>query len=112
MSHPDKDSNDKREAGQTSLFGGIVVKKVVEEEVKEQEKQDKSDEDVTMEKTSETFEVKDMEEEVIEIDPGRIVNNNVEEEERSVVDTKEVKDIILQILISQGAEVSFEDCTT
>ena len=29
-----------------------------------------------------------------------------------MVDTKEVKDIILQILISQGAEVSFEDCTT
>ena len=89
-----------------------MVKKVVQEEVKEQEKQDKSDEDVTMEKTSETFEVKDMEEEVIEIDPGEIVNNNVEEEERSVVDTKEVRDIILQILISQGAEVSFEDCTT
>ena len=112
VSHPDEDSNYRREAGQTRLFGGIMVKKVVQEEVKEQEKQDKSDEDVTMEKTSETFEVKDMEEEVIEIDPGEIVNNNVEEEERSVVDTKEVKDIILQILISQGAEVSFEDCTT
>ena len=68
VSHPDEDSNDRREAGQTRLFGGIMVKKVVQEEVKEQEEQDKSDENVSMEETSETSEVKDMEE-VIEVEP-------------------------------------------
>ena len=38
VSQPEEDSNDRRDAGQTRLFGGIMVKKVAQEEVKVQEK--------------------------------------------------------------------------
>ena len=38
VSHPEEDSNDRREAGQTRLFGGIMLKRVAQEEVKVQEK--------------------------------------------------------------------------
>ena len=38
VSHPEEDSNDRREAEQTRLFGGIMRKKVAQEEVKVQEK--------------------------------------------------------------------------
>ena len=43
-----------------------------------------------MEELSETVEVKDMEEEVNEVEAGENFNNNCEKEESSVVDTKEV----------------------
>ena len=43
VSHPEEDSNDRRDAGQTRLFGGIMVKRVAQEEVKVQEKHEKND---------------------------------------------------------------------
>ena len=106
-SHPGEDPSDRREAGQGKLFGGVMVKKVVQEEQKEQ---DEYDEDiaVTMGETVDIVEVKNKEELIVVEDE----NNNKGEKERSVVETKEIKNVILKFLESEGARVSFEDCTT
>ena len=111
VSHPEEDSSDRREAGQARLFGGVKGKKVVQVEVKEHEEQDENDEDMTMEEMSEAVEVQDKEEEVREVEAGED-DNNEEEEEINMVDIKKVKDVILKSLESEGAQVSFEDCTT
>ena len=61
-----------------------------------------------MEETGESIEVKEEVMGVENVDD----ENNIKEEENSVVGTKEIKDVILKILESEGAHVSFEDCTT
>jgi len=90
---------------------------------------DERGDDVTMEENSEA-EVEDKEKEVIEIENDDVtmdntseaevknkkdevedeVNNN--EEGRSMVDIKEVKDILKNVLEREGTKVNFDDCTT
>ena len=55
VSHPEEDSNDRREAGQARLIGGVMVKKVMQEEVKKHEEQDVNDDNITMEDTAGEF---------------------------------------------------------
>ena len=114
-SHPEEDPRDRREFGQAKLFGGVTVKKVTKEKNQELDKsiedanpsnEEVHHEDVSMDETVGPDDLLDEDEEGVED-----VNNN-EEEEVSMVDIKQVKDAIQNILESEGAEVNFEDCTT
>ena len=116
LTHPEEDPKDRREFGQARLFGGVMAKKVVEhmpENTPEYKSENKSDEDedVSMEETRETVDLHDKEDEEMLV-PDREESINEGGEEISVIKTKEVKDVILRMLERDGAQVSFEDCTT
>ena len=116
LTHPEEDPKDRREFGQARLFGGVMAKKVVEhmpENTPEYKSENKSDEDedVSMEETRETVDLQDKEDEEMLV-PDREDSINEGGEEISVIKTKEVKDVILRMLERDGAQVSFEDCTT
>ena len=121
--HPEEDPRDRREFGQAKLFGGVVVKKVTSQETSQEH--DKSIEDAGPSRSQSNEEVHDdvsMEEAVgpvnISDENEETVGDENEEviedvnEEVSMVEIKQVKDTIQNILENEGVEVNYSDCTT